>query len=135
MRLIVFLFFNIFIGVIFSKAQQNILPIMPKPESAKVTQGSLYLKGKFGVSVSDTFLLPVVRTFSQQIKGLATPIISAQRITLQIILDNANTKDEAYSLSISRDKIVIKAATDHGAFNALESLRQLMIVANRRKAT
>lgn len=109
-----------------SKGEEGTVSIIPKPESVKIKTGNLILPRKFDVFVSDPSFITAVNTFSGEIKDLALPNISSGKALVKVILDG-DYGEEGYRLSVNKDQIIIKALTGHGTFNALQTLRQLML--------
>lgn len=97
--------------------------IIPKPVSVE-SKGAFFIMDKnTGISSEGNFNISV--------NFLKSFIKSGSGIELKSGIDILFTKDEAmsaegYNLNIFEDKIDIKAATDQGAFYAVQSLRQLM---------
>jgi hexosaminidase len=118
----------IIIVLSFGQTVRGNVPVIPKPESVIIKSGNLDLPKNFTFSVSDQSLVPVIKTFSQQIKELATPGISKGRANVRLIIENnAEFGEEGYQLVISRKEISVRAKEANGIFYALQTLRQMIL--------
>lgn len=115
---------------------QSRLSIIPEPYETHVLKGFLELNTIY-VSINNDALIPVKEVFVNQVKDrfqLKTVDNSKneiKKIILKIILDS-EMDNEAYSLAILKNKIIVKATSAHGVFNGLQSLMQLLYQGKRK---
>lgn len=119
--------------------------IMPLPARVTITDGKYILDSTFSVSVNADFerLNKALTRFLRRLSGRTGLFIRQGFIKGGTVNDSASLiievqqqanltleKDESYRLDISRDKIKITAETDIGAMYAMETLLQLLSVAD-----
>ena len=97
--------------------------IIPIPISTEVINAVFVLNKDTGISLSDDFSISANFLKSFIASGSGIELKSGNDI---IFVKDKTMKPEGYRLSISKDNIEITAATDQGAFYAVQSLRQLL---------
>ncbi|HMX83711.1 MAG TPA: family 20 glycosylhydrolase, partial [Saprospiraceae bacterium] len=107
---------------------QNSGSLVPLPVSLTEKKGNSTLSGSVSIFCNEPSLFDALQLFSSQL-ALTSGIKSGKTANQQqadiIILKQQDYKSEQYSLNISPDKIVIKAATPQGVFYAGQTLMQL----------
>lgn len=98
--------------------------ILPMPAHIQSTKGEFILNNSVGISFDDTF--KVSATFLKEFVETGSSIKLQQNKSISFIQDNTISNDEGYQLTISPKQVEIRAKTDHGAFYAVQSLRQLL---------
>ncbi len=98
--------------------------ILPMPAHLESTKGEFILDNSVGMSYDDTF--KVSATFLKEFVENGSSIQLQQNNSISFIQDDTILNDEGYQLTISPKQIEIRAKTDHGAFYAVQSLRQLL---------
>lgn len=117
----------VFITLFFCQSGSGSVPVIPKPQSIEITGGSFSLPKSFSIS-ADKNLAPVIETFAQQIKDLASPHLSTGSANVEIAVENnPGLGEEGYQLSVAPKKISIKVKNASGAFYALQTLRQMIL--------
>ncbi len=104
--------------------------IIPFPKSVVMSDGVFELRNdvtSFQAALNEGFE-NVIADFKQEWsakKGFRFAANSTSKSTI-LIEKNANLEKEAYSLSIKKNKIVIKASAEQGLFYAFKTLEQLI---------
>jgi hypothetical protein len=107
--------------------QENLI-VIPKPESVVMLGGNLKLSKNFTISIQDNKLSSVVEIFGQQVKQQVTPSVETGNAAVEIsLIQNKDLGNEGYQVNVTRKKIFIKAQEAHGIFNALQTLRQMIL--------
>lgn len=121
---VLFVFAQLLLSCLEMRVPNKDVQIIPIPQSKVVNNGLFTLDSTTGISfpaelkISGEFLKAYIE------QGSAIKLQEAN--TIEFILDKTITTKEAYHLDIQPDKIEIKAASDHGAFYAVQTLRQLL---------
>ncbi len=125
-----------FLALLFSCSSRNEKPaeinIIPQPNKIVQEKGMLKIDEKADLSVNNEKLLPFANLFIEQLKQTHEIQISEDKnalISLQLL--EPLQKWESYILQISKRKIEISAHSVNGIFNGLQSLRQLILFADR----
>lgn len=103
------------------KSNPQILPI---PAHLESTKGEFILDNSVGMTFDDNFKISATYLKEFIENGSAIQIKFNNKINF--IQDEDITDDEGYQLTITPKQIEIRAKTDHGAFYAVQSLRQLL---------
>ncbi|HUH27015.1 MAG TPA: family 20 glycosylhydrolase [Gelidibacter sp.] len=98
--------------------------ILPMPDHLETTRGEFFLDNSVGMSFDDNF--KVSATFLKEFIETGSSIKLQENNKISFIQDESIVNDEGYQLTISPKQIEIRAKTDHGAFYAVQSLRQLL---------
>ena len=98
--------------------------ILPMPAHLESTKGEFILDNSVGISYDDTFKVSAI--FLKEFVENGSSIQLKQNNSISFIQDDTISNDEGYQLTISPKQIEIRAKTDHGAFYAVQSLRQLL---------
>lgn len=118
------------LGLLSCKKEQEvaILPqIIPQPNQMEITEGVFELNPTIGIKSPTLFLgsSNYLKAFIE--KGASWELNSSSERDIEFV-ENKNLSAEGYQLNVTPNRIVIKAATDQGAFYAVQSLRQLLPV-------
>lgn len=100
------------------------LKILPMPADIEITNGVFVLDNSIGISFDDQ--LKISATFLKDFVENGSDIKLKQNNKIRFITDETIANDEGYQLTITPEHIEIRAKTDHGAFYAVQSLRQLL---------
>ena len=108
------------------------ITIIPQPESVKETGGVFKFKSEPTIYCSDSMASSLISVFSGQVKDYFS-IKRADRGPSDIeITIEQRENPERYSLQVNKRKILIAAGSLHGAFNGLQTLRQLIIFSQQK---
>ncbi|NHC44507.1 family 20 glycosylhydrolase [Motilibacter aurantiacus] len=105
--------------------------VIPLPQSLSLREGSFTLTAGTRI-VSASGALPVAQQLADVLRpstGYALPVSTGAPAagTLALALDGpASLGDEGYTLDAGAGGVVIRAHTAHGAFNGVQTLRQLL---------
>lgn len=129
--LFVFLFF--LSGVILCAQNPKVqeLPLIPYPSNIKIENGNFVINEKTKIVVADMSKFSNEADYLRELikSTIGKNVTIASSGTKNIIEIKYNTqleKAESYTLNIAPEKITISANNGHGAFNALQTLRQLL---------
>ena len=100
--------------------------ILPMPSHIDSQKGEFILDNSAGITFDKSF--KVSATFLKEFIENGSSIRLKQNNAIRFIKDESITNEEGYQLTIAPKQIEIKAKTDHGAFYAVQSLRQLLPV-------
>ena len=131
MRYVIVLIFAICISCTDSKKNSPGITIIPQPDSIIESRGFFKLDNKATIYCSAGLNSGVINVFSDEVKdyvSLKQGLKEESDIDVNI---EPGKKTEAYSLKVFKDKILISASTLNGAFNGLQSLRQLIIFSEK----
>ncbi|MGB1049978.1 MAG: beta-N-acetylhexosaminidase [Rhodothermales bacterium] len=109
------------------ESNQQMVPIVPRPASMAVTEGSYTLTAQSAFHVVNEEFEAVAQLFSEM---WTTPMGNALRVEsssgdIQLVLDDS-LDDEAYGLTVDDDGVTIRAGDASGAFYALTTLQQML---------
>lgn len=124
---VVFLFVQVLLSCQENKPEVAAVQIIPKPSHQVLNEGHFVLNTTTGIDYPEA--LKVSAEFLKAFIGQSKTMRLSKGNDIQFIVDETIENDEGYSLQVSTNKIEIKAKTDHGAFYAVQSLRQLLPVA------
>ncbi len=128
---ILFLITLVCIGFTASAGRSPYPSLIPLPQQINWTNESFPLNSYKTIFINDTSLKKSAAAL-QKITGNNSPIILNSKSKFPFIelkLTEVNTpsfSEEAYQLSVSKNKISLSANTLHGIFNGLQTLRQLI---------
>jgi hexosaminidase len=106
--------------------------IIPKPESVLEMGGFFKLDKNSFVYSAGNAADGLIKIFSDQVKGFVSLEAGAESDSeIEIIIESSDIP-EAYTLLVNKKKILITSGTLAGAFNGLQSLRQLIIFSEER---
>lgn len=117
---------------------KNDYPIIPQPNALTITDGAFILSDKSTILYHPR-LESEANYLSDLLTGIHIDTYPATKQgepsvnTIQLSIDEAVEHKEAYSLSITEERIMIKAATPTGIFYGIQSLRQLLPETNTKK--
>ncbi len=109
--------------------------LVPMPQKMEMREGTFTLGGETSICVSAklrpageylAWLLRRPTDFAFAVRDAAPDGDVANCIVLQTASDKDRLGEEGYELTILADRIVIEAATDAGAFYAVQTLRQIL---------
>ena len=103
--------------------------VIPKPDSVELGKEQFLLSATTSLDYDKNFKTSAEFLSSYLYQGLKANLntnVSAQKNTINFQLDTSFKNPEAYKLIITKNEITIKAATDQGAFYAVQTLRQLL---------
>ncbi|MGN6295616.1 MAG: family 20 glycosylhydrolase [Ginsengibacter sp.] len=128
---ILFLIMLICGGLIASAGNSPYPSLIPLPQKINWTNENFPLNSYKAILINDTSLKKSA-TDLQQITGNKSPVILNSKSKFPFIelklaeVNSPYPSEEAYQLSVARNKISITANTAHGIFNAFQTLRQLI---------
>ncbi len=107
------------------------LPIIPYPTHIQILDGNFALNENVAIVVTDTEKFKdealYLQTLLQDILGKKIAVSSkAGKNVIEIRYEANLPSVEAYKLDISSDKVIISAKDGHGAFYAIQTLRQII---------
>lgn len=117
----------LFIGAGFNLIAQENCPILPEPLKAKRAEGFFILSGSTQL-IADKSASVNISIFKQEIKKRMGIIINSTSASVnKIYLTNepSMTKNGAYQITMTANRIQLKAGNQEGIFNGLMSLLQL----------
>jgi lysophospholipase L1-like esterase len=109
--------------------------IIPMPQKITWSNNKFLLSQCRNILITDTSFKKEAALVQKLLagKGFLVPVkLNAQRDEVQIELRKENglseqNNNEAYSLTISKNRVLLRAVTPHGFFNAIQTLSQLII--------
>ena len=110
------------------KPQPSIVPqIIPEPSKMELTNGDFILSSDTNITASEDFQVSseFLKAFISNGSTIKLNTNSGSSSIL-FLKDKSITNGEAYKLTISENEITISAASDQGAFYAVQTLRQLL---------
>ncbi|OUR95111.1 beta-N-acetylhexosaminidase [Flavobacteriales bacterium 34_180_T64] len=118
----------VFISFLFSckdgKIQQIKTQIIPVPSNQEIIKGSFELNNTSGLSFDSEF--KVSAAFLKAFIEDGSSITLKENNVISFIKDSTINHSEGYKLEVTPKSIEIRAKTDHGAFYAVQSVRQLL---------
>ncbi len=137
MKNFTFIFFFFCSILLFGQNQSNNTPaIIPYPSSVQFGEGDFNFDKETRLLVTDTERFGAEALYLQslikEVNGKELTITDASKNHdsagfIELRYDQAIKTKEAYSLDISPAKVVITASDGHGAFNAIQTLKQLLL--------
>jgi len=118
---------------IFVNAQtsMNSVSIIPYPASMTIGEGRFVFSEKTVVALEDKsgeLMVKDFLTFMGQKTGFIPKLKIGSKKGDVCLLKDGNLKDEAYHLTVTLNKIIVRASTNKGLFYALQTIRQLLPV-------
>ncbi|MBP5793759.1 MAG: family 20 glycosylhydrolase, partial [Spirochaetaceae bacterium] len=112
------------------RKSENIFDLVPQPLSIKASDAYFIFKPELTAFCPDE-LQGEIAVFNEQLEA-STPfkcrLTSTKTEAVVIIeLNGSNGGDEAYKLKIGENAVTINAGEAHGVFNALQTLRQILM--------
>jgi len=107
---------------------ENTFNLIPNPLSIAVSDSYFIFPARLSVYFPQEFQKEI-ETFNEQIKN-STPfscLKTDDRTSASILIEKNNLTDEAYKINIDEKLITIAAGSKHGVFNALQTLRQILM--------
>lgn len=103
------------------------LPLIPMPKDVKLLDGIVWWNSFTTVAYADEKHKALAEMYAEMLGAISGKTLSAvQGTSGSVVLSiDANLKDEAYTLTVDANGAAITAGTEHGLFNALQTLRQL----------
>lgn len=114
-----------------SKKSDVGITIIPKPESIVETGGFFKLKNQATIYFAGSDADAVISVFSGQVNDYLTLQKGDKDAGIEIIIAEGII-GENYSLDVNKNKILITAGSLNGVFNGLQTLRQLVIFAEKK---
>ncbi len=111
---------------------QNQLPLIPQPKSLKLETGNFILSDKTVIQADeDSFEAKYLQEIIKQQVGLDLKIVTSTKAKSKIIFANKIIEEkksfkEWYTLSISKNDVMIIATEAHGIFYGIQTLSQLL---------
>lgn len=106
--------------------------LIPLPQQVEWDGSSFPLSSCRGIVVKDRSLALVARELQGMLTQMGWSLSIAEKKTgacIELRLGNVEapqSREEAYHLQVTADRVLLIANTPHGMFNALQTLRQLM---------
>lgn len=103
------------------------LPLIPMPKDVKLLDGNAQMKDFTTVAYADEKHKALAEMYAEMLGAISGQQMSAVQgasgsVTLSI---DASLAEEAYTLTVDAGGAIVTAGTEHGLFNALQTLRQL----------
>lgn len=122
MRIILTIFSLLFCFI----SQAGIPHLLPTPKEVK-SNNQQFQVGKISIDSNIN-----TDAWTSYLESIGATIVekSAKKVSIELVkqLENISlNKDEAYQLTVTKNKIVVKAMTERGAYWALQTLKQLVI--------
>lgn len=117
-----------------SKNETTVSPaLIPYPQEMTTADGHFALSSKTSIYTDNAELFANETSYLQsllkEVTGSDFSLTSSpSNGSIEILFDDTKKSDEAYSLDIKTDGITIKAKDGHGAFNAIQTLRQMLLL-------
>ena len=137
--MIIRLSFSVIICFLFMNAfgQTPKIRIIPQPNEIQVNEGVHRFSGDILLWSNDIRLYRLIdyakntieRDFNTKV-NVASASTSENTIQLILMTSTNNEHEEGYVLEVNPEGVQIKAASEHGLFNGLQSLRQLIYLKN-----
>lgn len=110
---------------------QNQLSIIPQPSQIEFYDGAIILD-EIAISINHKSLGHIESFLLERIENKyhLNKNNSPEAKAIELLLIDENWKDEVYELVVNSDKITIKASDDHGVFNGVQTLLQMIYHAN-----
>ncbi len=113
-----------------NQVEENV-SIIPQPNKMEVGKGSLTLKGEVLLAINSESLRPLVENFKTEIVELISITdASNNNAKIRIELTESAENSESYFLETTKKGITLRAASDKGIHNGLQTLKQLMFFSN-----
>jgi len=111
---------------------QNVVSVIPKPLSVEINKKELSFS-KAEVSINNASLQEMKKTFESEFSELFSIDFSKKKnnTLIKFKLINSNSNKEGYVLHITKKNIIIEASSQHGIFNGIQTLKQLLYKAQR----
>jgi hexosaminidase len=109
--------------------------MIPYPQKIEISNGEFIIKPDTRI-ISPDFLNTTAELFSEEIKDLlgrkiAVTSKGSTSGNIVLLIDKKVQHSEGYELSISSEKIEVKASGNAGIFYGLQSLKQLIICSDK----
>ncbi len=122
MRIILTIFSLLFCFI----SQAGIPQLLPTPKEVK-SNNQQFQVGKISIESNIN-----TDAWTSYLESIGATIVekSAKKVSIELVkqLENISlNEDEAYQLTVTKNKIVVKAMTERGAYWALQTLKQLVI--------
>lgn len=103
------------------------IKIIPQPESVKLTGGFYRMKSDVTIACTDKSAEAIISVFTTQLKDRVNVRTSGDSKTDIEIKTQEGKPADAYSLQVTKNKIIISAGSESGVFYGLQSLRQIIV--------
>ena len=100
--------------------------LIPLPEEVTISKGHFPLNQLHFVSAPEKWI-PTVQLFCTDVKHIAKIELGTEPKSSLVLQQDLSLGEEAYQISVTKQKIVIKAADIKGVNHAFSSLHQLML--------
>ncbi len=113
-----------------NQEEQNV-SIIPQPNKMEIGKGSLKLKGEVQLTINSEALTPLVETFKADVSELVSITAGNDKdakIKIELTPDAGN--EESYFLATTKKEVILRAGTEKGIHNGLQSLKQLILFSN-----
>lgn len=107
----------------------QLVPVFPTPTSYQAKEGSFKLSSNTSLKADPTFLneLDILKNEVENHTAIKFNTTQADHNSIELKKDQS-LADEGYTLSISKNSIVISASQPRGAFYAIQSLKSILPV-------
>lgn len=104
--------------------------IVPMPQKVVAGDGCFYLTSQTKVYAEGPGAAEVARMFAEKVKAASGLSVEDSKKNgkgcVAFLIDKSIVGQEAYTLTVTKDAVVCRAATDTGLFYAMQSLLQLL---------
>lgn len=103
------------------------LPLIPMPKDVKLLDGYAAMKSFTTVAYADEKHKALAEMYAEMLGAVSGQQLSAVQGTSGsvVLCIDASLAEEAYTITVDASGAVVTAGTEHGLFNALQTLRQL----------
>lgn len=119
------------VGTVSAQETAVKFPLIPYPAHLTAGEGSFTITAKTGIVTSNTFNTEAYALKELLGTGLGKPVEVSKvkkAHAINLIYDDSITAPEAYSMSVTKDQVAIRAKDPAGVFHAVETIRQLLPV-------
>lgn len=113
-----------------TKKENISINVIPQPNEVKTGKGVLKLNQEVSIGFEDSKLTKLANQFASDLAThCSVTVAKFNHAEIKLVLTSSAINDESYSLVSDKKGIVITAASEHGIFNGLQSVKQLLLFA------
>jgi hexosaminidase len=126
------LIFIVFVVACTSNKKPIQVNVIPLPNQLTIQNGSLKTGSELTVSINDQTLKAILNQFQSEIgNAVSLQFTESTSAGLKIELDKEKANDESYTLTTTKKGISISAGSEKGVYYGLQTLRQLILFAEK----